>query len=118
VRVAFRKRKVVPMIGAPAAGLLAEALAAVPDPRRPYGWEPGHEPMPLVAFLDRRVVALTCRARSQSAVAKWERGQLEDEPPLDGSPLMKRPRLLSASVLTIGQCDSTICDQMFTHGRG
>jgi hypothetical protein len=80
--VVFRKRKVVPVIEAPAAGSLAEALAAVPDPRRPYGWRPGHEPIPLVALLQQTVVALLCGARSQSAVAQWGRERVEDDPGL------------------------------------
>jgi hypothetical protein len=80
--VVFRKRKVLPVIEAPAAGSLAEALAVVPDPRRPYGWRPGHEPIPLVALLQLTVVALLCGARSQSAVAQWGRERLEDDPGL------------------------------------
>jgi DDE_Tnp_1-associated/Transposase DDE domain len=78
----FQKRKAVPVIAAPAAGSLAEALAGVPDPRRPYGWRPGHEPIPLVALLQQTVVALLCGARSQSAVAQWGRERLEDDPEL------------------------------------
>jgi hypothetical protein len=80
--VVFQKRKAVPVIEAPAAGSLAEALAAVPDPRRPYGWRPGHEPIPLVALLQLTVVALVCGARSQLAVAQWGRERLEDDPGL------------------------------------
>jgi hypothetical protein len=80
--VVFRKRKAVPVIEAPAPGSLAEALAVVPDPRRPYGWRPGHEPIPLVALLQQTVVALLCGARSQSAVAQWGRERLEDDPEL------------------------------------
>lgn len=82
VRVAFWNRKALPEIEAPAAGSLAEALAAVPDPRRPYGWRPGHEPIPLVALLQQTVVALLCGARGQSAVAQWGRERLEDDPEL------------------------------------
>jgi hypothetical protein len=78
----FRRRKVVPVIEAPAAGSLAEALAGVPDPRRPYGWRPGHEPIPLVALLQLTVVALLCGARSQLAVAQWGRDRLDDDPGL------------------------------------
>lgn len=70
------------MIEAPAPGSLAEALAAVPDSRRPYGWRPGHEPIPLVALLQLTVVALVCGARSQSAVAQWGRERLDDDPGL------------------------------------
>jgi DDE_Tnp_1-associated/Transposase DDE domain len=72
----------VPVIEAPVAGSLAESLAVVPDPRRPYGWRPGHDPIPLVALLQQTVVALLCGARSQSAVAQWGRERLEDDPEL------------------------------------
>ena len=78
----FRKRKAVPVIEAPPAGSLAEALGVVPDPRRPYGWRPGHEPIPLVALLQLTVVALLCGAHSQLAVAQWGRERLEDDPGL------------------------------------
>ena len=78
----FQKRKAVPVMEAPAAGSLAEALARVPDPRRPYGWRPGHEPIPLVALLQLTVVALLCGARSQLAVAQWGRERLDDDPGL------------------------------------
>ena len=90
----FRKRKTVPVIEAPAAGSLAEALAVVPDPRRPYGWRPEHEPIPLVALLQQTVVALLCGARGQSAVAQWGRERLEDDPELLealGLPAGRRP---------------------------
>lgn len=78
----FRKRKALPELEAPVAGSLAAALAVVPDPRRPYGWRPGHEPMALVALLQLTVVALLCGARSQLAVAQWGRERLEDDPGL------------------------------------
>jgi DDE_Tnp_1-associated/Transposase DDE domain len=78
----FQKRKAMPTIEAPAAGSLAEALSAVPDPRRPYGWRPGHEPIPLVALLQLTVVALLCGGRSQLAVSQWGRERLEDDPGL------------------------------------
>lgn len=78
----FRKRKMVPAIEAPVAGSLAEALSGVPDPRRPYGWRPGHEPIALVALLQLTVVALLCGARSQLGVAQWGRERLEDDPGL------------------------------------
>jgi hypothetical protein len=78
----FQQRKTVPVIEGSAPGSLAEALAVVPDPKRPYGWRPGHEPIPLVALLQQTVVALLCGARSQSAVAQWGRERLDDDPAL------------------------------------
>ena len=45
-------------------GSLAAALAAVPDPRRPYGWRPEYAPVPLVALLQATVVAVLWRAQS------------------------------------------------------
>jgi hypothetical protein len=82
VEVAFHKRKAVPVVETPAVGSLAEALAVVPDPRRPYGWRPGYEPVPLVALLQLTVVALLCGARGQSAVAQWGRERVDDDPGL------------------------------------
>lgn len=73
-------RKEVPG-GAPGpAGSLAEALAGVPEPRRPYGWRPGREPLPLVGLLQVTVVATLCGARSQAAIVQWARERLEDRP--------------------------------------
>src|SRR5215210_1918184 len=73
-------RKEVPG-GAPGSvGSLAEALAAVPEPRRPYGWRPGREPLPLVGLLQVTVVATLCGARSQAAIVQWARERLEDRP--------------------------------------
>lgn len=63
-------------------GSLAAALAQVPDPRHPYGWRPGADPIPLVALLQLTVAALLCGARSLNAVAQWGRERLEDEPAL------------------------------------
>jgi hypothetical protein len=69
--------------GPPApAGSLAEALAAVPDPRRPYGWNPTYAPIPLVGLLQLTVVATVCGARGQLAVAQWGRDRLADDPAL------------------------------------
>ena len=45
-------RKALPMAPSALPGSLAAALERVPDPRRPYGWRPGYEPVPLVAFLN------------------------------------------------------------------
>src|SRR3954464_14560826 len=72
----------VPAIEAPVAGSLGGALSGVPDPRRPYGWRPGHEPIALVALLQLTVVALLCGARSQLGVAQWGRERLGDDPGL------------------------------------
>jgi hypothetical protein len=78
----FRRRQPLPA-GPPAPpGSLAAALAGVPDPRRPYGWRPGHEPVPLVALLQATVVAVLCGARGQAAVAQWVRERREDDPAL------------------------------------
>lgn len=63
-------------------GTLAAALAAVPDPRRPYGWRTGYEPVSLVALLQVTVVAVLCGARSLYAVAQWVRERKEDDPSL------------------------------------
>jgi hypothetical protein len=75
-------RKVIPTSGAAPAGSLAEALAAVPDPRRPYGWWPAREPLPLVGLLQFSVAALLCGARSLYAMAQWGRERVEDDPGL------------------------------------
>src|SRR5919108_416614 len=67
--------------GPPAApGTLAAALAQVPDPRRPYGWRPGYDPVPLVAPLQAAVAAMLCGARGLYAVAQWVRERAADEP--------------------------------------
>ena len=78
----FRRRTAVPGVSGAPAGSLAEALAAVPDPRRPDGWRPEYAPIPLVALLQVQVTvsALLCGARGQSAVAQWGRERLEDDP--------------------------------------
>ena len=78
----FQRRKVLP-VGPPAPpGSLAAALAAVPDPRRPYGWRPGSPPLPLVTLLQATVAAVLCGARSLYAVAQWVRERAEDAPDL------------------------------------
>src|SRR5215207_7934252 len=74
--------KPIPAAWSGPTGSLAEALAAVPDPRRPYGWNPRYKPMPLVALLQLTVVATLCGARGQLAVAQWGRERLEDDPEL------------------------------------
>ncbi len=74
------ERKAVPRGGPAPAGSLAEALAGVPDPRRPYGWRPAYPPLPLVGLLELSVAALLCGCRSLYAIAQWGRERLEDEP--------------------------------------
>ena len=75
-------RKAVPAGPAAPRGSLAAALARVPDPRHPYGWRPGAEPLPLVGLLQLVVAAMLCGARSLYAVAQWGRERLEDDPAL------------------------------------
>lgn len=76
------ERKGVPAGPAARPGSLAAALADVPDPRRPYGWRPGAEPIALVTLLQFAVVAMLCGARSLYAMAQWGRERLEDDPAL------------------------------------
>ena len=75
-------RRRIPQAPAAAAGSLAAALAAIPDPRRPYGWRLDADPVPLVGLLQLTVAAMLCGARSLYAVAQWGRERLEDEPAL------------------------------------
>jgi hypothetical protein len=74
------ERKAIPRGDPAPPGSLAEALADVPDPRRPYGWRPDREPLPLVGLLQVTVAALVCGCRSLYAVAQWGRERLEDDP--------------------------------------
>jgi len=76
----MERKAVAPPVTLP--GTLAAALAAVPDPRRPYGWRTGYEPVSLVALLQVTVVAVLCGARSLYAVAQWVRERAEDDPSL------------------------------------
>jgi len=73
---------VKPLPAAPPAvpGTLAEALAAVPDPRRPNGWRPDRAPLPLVGILQVAVAAMLCGARSLYAIAQWGRERVADDP--------------------------------------
>jgi DDE family transposase len=61
-------------------GSLAEALAAVPDPRHPLGWRPDRAPLPLVGLLQLAVAAMLCGCRSLYAVAQWGRERVADDP--------------------------------------
>jgi len=61
-------------------GSLAAALAAVHDPRHPYGWRPDRAPLPLVGLLQVAVAAMLCGARSLYAVAQWGRERVEEDP--------------------------------------
>ena len=73
-------RKPVPVAPPGPPGSLAEALAAVPEPRRPYGWRPDRPPLPLVGVLQLAVAAMLCGCRSLYAVAQWGRERLEEDP--------------------------------------
>ena len=75
-------RKPLPQAPPTPPGSLAEALAAVPDPRQPYGWRPQYPPIPLVALLQLAVAATLRGARSLYAIAQWGRERLEDDPVL------------------------------------
>jgi hypothetical protein len=75
-------RKEIPVGGPAPPGSLAEALAEVPDPRRPYGWNPAREPLPLVGLLQFAVAAILCGSRSLYAMAQWGRERAEDDPAL------------------------------------
>jgi hypothetical protein len=73
-------RRAVPSVLSAPLGSLAAALAAVPDPRRPYGWRPEAAPVPLVALLQLTVVGLLCGARSLFAIAQWADERRTDAP--------------------------------------
>ncbi len=73
-------RKALPAGPVPPSGSLAEALAAIPDPRQPYGWRPDFPPLPLVGLLQLAVAAMLCGARSLYAIAQWGRERIEDDP--------------------------------------
>jgi hypothetical protein len=88
------ERKAIPTGPAGTPGSLAAALASVPDPRRPYGWDPAYPPVPLVGLLQLAVVAMLCGARSLSAIAQWAAERQQDEPALLGAlgvPPERRP---------------------------
>jgi len=73
------ERQAIPLAGPLRPGSLAEALAGVPDPRRPYGWRPEYPPIPLVGLLQLAVAAILCGARSLNAIAQWGRERAEDD---------------------------------------
>jgi len=73
------KRKAVPVGPEAPVGSLAEALAALPEARRPYGWSPGRSPLPLAGMLQVAVAAMLCGARSLYAIAQWARDRVEED---------------------------------------
>jgi hypothetical protein len=66
----------------PSPGSLAEALMAVPDPRRPFGWRSDYPPIPLVVLLQVAIAAMLCGSTSLNAIAQWVRERVEDDPDL------------------------------------
>jgi len=93
------KRKEVPSGPPGLTGSLAEALAAVPEPRRPYGWSPGRSPLPLVGMLQVTMAATLCGARSLYAIAQWARERVEEAP--DALTELGLPAGRSPSVATL-----------------
>jgi len=91
--------KPLPLAPPAAAGSLAAALAAVPDPRRPNGWRPDRSPVPLVGILQVAVAAMLCGARSRYAVAQWARERVDDDPAVFGG--LGLPPGRSPSVATL-----------------
>jgi hypothetical protein len=88
------ERKPVPAAPPAPPGTLAAALAALPDPRRPYGWRPQYPPLALGAVLQVAVAAMLCGARGVTAIAQWVRERSEDDPALLadlGLPPARRP---------------------------
>src|SRR3982750_4570783 len=73
------KRKAVPAGPEAPPGSLAEALGALPEVRRPYGWSPGRSPLPLTGMLQVAVAAMLCGARSLYATAQWARERVEED---------------------------------------
>lgn len=61
-------------------GSLAQALATVPEPRRPNGWRPDRPPLPLVGILQLAGAAMLGGCRSLDAVAQWGRDRIAEEP--------------------------------------
>ncbi len=73
-------RKPVPVAPPGPPGSLAAALAAVPDPRHPFGWRPDRPPLPLVGVLHLAVAAMLCGCRSLYAGAQWGRERIAEDP--------------------------------------
>ena len=73
-------RKPIPVAPPGPPGSLAAALAAVPDPRNPYGWRPDRPALPLVGVLQLAVAAMLCGCRSLYAVAQWGRERVAEDP--------------------------------------
>ena len=74
------ERRAIPGAGPAPPGSLAEALAEVPDSRRPYGCRLAYPPLPLVSLLQLTVAAILCGTRSLQAIAQWGRERVEDDP--------------------------------------
>lgn len=109
-------RKPVPALPAAPAGSLAEALAAVPDGRHPFGWRRGRAPLPLVAVLQVSVAALLCGAQSLAAIAQWSRERLEDAPELLLA--LGLPEGRTPSVATLHRLFKTLDVVAFEHALG
>lgn len=76
-------RRPLPMMDPPPQpGSLAEALAALPDPRQPFGWRGEYPPVPLAALVQVAVAAMLCGSVSLNAMAQWVRERVEDDPDL------------------------------------
>jgi hypothetical protein len=87
-------RRPLPTLPPAPPGSLAEALAQIPDPRRPYGWRSDYPPIPLVALLQVALAAMLCGSVSLNAIAQWVRERVEDDPDLLlalGLPSGRRP---------------------------
>jgi hypothetical protein len=84
------KQLVLPVVGAvvPAPGSLpslAEALAMVPEHRRPRGFKAHQPPYPLVSMLLLLLVGVLCGRRGYQSIADWARGCAHEYPEvLDG----------------------------------
>lgn len=74
--------KIIPAAPEAPPGTLAAALAVIPDPRQPRGWDPAHPPLPLVVLLQLCVTAIVSGARSLYAIAQWGREMRRHEPTL------------------------------------